>query len=116
MYAIAWSIIKRVGLWSQHDLDHILTKGNQIYKAMNTSSYLTTDDLPESVIINETELTIVKLANYHGRLSQFEHFISNAHRREENTGNGLLLIFNGLSMSITWNKAHFFYLILIAET
>ena len=74
----------------------------------NTSNYLTTEDLPEYVKINETELTIVKLANYHGRLSQVEHFISSVHKTETNTGNGLILIFNGFSMAVIWNKAHFF--------
>ena len=108
MYAIAWSIVKRIGLWSQHDLDLILTEGNQIYKAKNTPNYLTTEDLPGSVKINGNELTVFKLANYHGRLSQLEHFISNVHKNEENTGNGLILIFNGFSMSVIWNKAHFF--------
>ena len=58
--------------------------------------------------INETELTVVKLANYHGRLNQVEHFISNVHKSEVNTGTGLVLIFNGFSMSVIWNKAHFF--------
>ena len=83
MYAIAWSIVKRIGLWSQHDLDHILTEGNQIYKAKNTPNYLTTKDLSRSVKINEIELTVVKLSNYHSRLSQVEHFISNVHKSEE---------------------------------
>ena len=37
-----------------------------------------------------------------------ENFISNAHKNEENIGNGLILIFNGFSISVVWNKAHFF--------
>ena len=78
MYAIAWSIVKRIGLWTNIDLDHILNEGDQIYKLKNTFNYLTTEDLPESVKINETELIIVKLANYHGHLNQVEHFISSS--------------------------------------
>ena len=108
LYAIAWSVVKRTGLWNKNDLDHMLTEGDLIYKGMNTTNYLTTEDLPESVLINESELTIAKLANYHGHLSQVEHFISNAHKNVENIGNGLILIFDGFSISVIWNKAHFF--------
>ena len=78
-----------------------------MYKAKNTPNYPTTKDLPGSVKINEIELTIVNLANYHGRLSQGEHFISNVHKNVDNTGNGVILIFNGFSMGIIWNKATF---------
>ena len=56
------------------------------------------------------------IANYHGRLNQVEHFISNVHKSEANTGNGRILLFNGFSMAVIWNKARFFYLILITET
>ena len=41
----------------KNDLDHILTEGDLIYKGMNTTNYLMTEDLPESVSINESELT-----------------------------------------------------------
>ena len=33
------------------------------------------EENPGSVKINGNELTVFKLANYHGRLSQLEHFI-----------------------------------------
>ena len=82
LYAIAWSTVKLLGLWSKHVLDHILTKGNQICKVKNTPSYLTTDDVPGSVKINEFVVTVVKLANYHSCLSQVEHFISNVQKSE----------------------------------
>ena len=32
LYAIASSIVKRIDLWTHIDLDHILNKGEQIYK------------------------------------------------------------------------------------
>ena len=108
IYAIAWSLFKNVGLWNDKNLNHILVKGDQLYKAKNTVSFLSTEDLPSSVKVNEAEINIVKLYNYHSRLCFFETFISKMHKNEENNGNGLILIFNGFSVCVVWNKAHFF--------
>ena len=108
LYAIGYSVYKRVGLWSKSDLDDILTFGNQLRQTINVDNFLSTDHLPESICVNSTDLQITKLGNYHGNLCTGLHFISNVHVSNENKGNGLILIFNGYSISILWNKAHFF--------
>ena len=48
LYAIGYSV-KRVGLWSKSDLDHILTFGNQLRQTINVDNFLSTDHLPESM-------------------------------------------------------------------
>ena len=108
IYAIVWSMLKTIGTWNEQDLNHILNEGDKLYKAKNTCNFLSTDDLPKSIKLNEAEFNVVKLSNYHGRLSCFETFISNVHKNEENTGNGLVLIFNGFSVSVIWNEAYYF--------
>ena len=107
LYAIGLSVCRRVGLWSKSDLDNILTFGNQLRQSINVENFLSTDDLPETICVNDTDLKITKLDNYHGSLCTGLHFISNVHISNENKGNGLISIFNGYSISILRNKAHF---------
>ena len=52
IYAIAWSMTRRIGLWNEQDLNYILVEGDQLYKAKNTSNFLSLEDLPGSVEIN----------------------------------------------------------------
>ena len=108
LYAIGYSVYKRVGLWNKSDLDNILTIGDQLRKVINKNNFLSTIDLPETVCVNGTDLQITKLDNYHGCLCTGLNFISNVHVSTEIKGNGLILIFNGYSICILWNKAHFF--------
>ena len=59
IYAIAWLWFKNVGSWNEQDLNHILAEGNQLYQAKSTFSFLSTEDIPSSLKINETEINIV---------------------------------------------------------
>ena len=94
--------------WNEQDLNHILNKGDQLSKAKNMCNFLSTEVLPISIKINEAEFNIVKLSNYHGRLSCFNTCISNVHKNDENTGNEPVLVFTGFSVSVIWNKAYYF--------
>ena len=45
LYALCWSQIRKVDFWDRLDLDHILTKGDRLYKTLNTFDMLSVDDL-----------------------------------------------------------------------
>ena len=52
LFAIFWSHIRPIARWNRHDLDRILTEGDQIYKSLNTNDYLSVDDLPTTIELN----------------------------------------------------------------
>ena len=46
LFAIFWSKVRDISSWTKHDLDLILTEGDRVYKSLNTTDYLSADDLP----------------------------------------------------------------------
>ena len=110
LYAIGWSAIRRVGLWSMTDLDHILIEGDKIYKSLNSTKYLSIEDLPHTIMINSINLIMVKLNVYQYSLLSVSNnsVLNELYRNEENHGQGMILIFDMFTISIIWNKANFF--------
>ena len=51
----------RVGLWNTSDMDFVLTEGDKIYKELEAKSFLSVDDLPQIIVIENNEIAIGKL-------------------------------------------------------
>ena len=69
LFSIAWSKLQRVGLWNSSRLDYILNEGDRIYKNLRKSDFLTVDDLPQSLDIENYCLLVTKLRYLEGEIS-----------------------------------------------
>ena len=109
LYAIAGSTIRQITSWTTEDLDNILHKGDALYKSLGATGYLSLDEIPDLINISGTKLTVKKLGLHYGILSNFNsNSIVNIHKSEANKGNGFLIVFNGVTVSLLWNKAYLF--------
>ena len=116
LYAIGWALIRRIGNWKKDDLDHILDSGDAVYKSLGTQNFLSFEEIPNSLELEGVSYRIDKLgfsSDYMFKSSSDS--LKKNHDFQENEGNGFLLLFKGYTISITWSKAFFSYLILIAE-
>ena len=50
--------IHRVGLWNTSDMDFILTEGDKMHKELEATSFLSVDDLPQSIVIENNKIAI----------------------------------------------------------
>ena len=109
LFSIAWSTIRRVGFSNTADIDFILTEGDLIYKQLKAVSFLSVDDLPQSIDIENKKIAIEKLRFYQGTIVPFvEKFLSHSFNDEGNNDDGFLLFIDGFTLSVIWNKAYFF--------
>ena len=65
LFAICWSVIRKVSLWKTADLDHILIEGDKVYKSLNVLDFLAADQLPNVIIQSGRNfcITIDPIAN-----------------------------------------------------
>ena len=101
LYAICFSIIKRVSLWKSFDLDYILDHGDTIFKTIGIPRSPFLNELPQSIAIENTNIDIKLLANYFGFFRQTK--ILENHMTTD-IGNGLIFTTDGYSFSLIWNK------------
>ena len=52
-------------------MDFVLTEGDKMYKELEATSYLSVDDLPQSIVIENNKIAIEKLRFDQGILSAF---------------------------------------------
>ena len=52
LYAIFWSYLRSLSIWKVSDLDKIHIGGDQVFKSLNTRSYLNVDELPRFIETN----------------------------------------------------------------
>ena len=63
LYALCWSVIKCVSVWTTSDLDYVLENGDCLYKSLNTNLTLNVDELPRNVTIEGCSLKVILLEN-----------------------------------------------------
>ena len=68
LYGICFSAFKNISRWMQNDLDCILEKGDQLFKAQRTHSYLSCPQLPRQIKIGNLNVEAQFLDNYFGFL------------------------------------------------
>ena len=109
LFAICWSVIKRVTLWTTSDLDYILENGDSMYKSLNTDNILNVDDLPHNISVEGYMLTVTMLQNETGAISTNNQFdLLERSYKENNTGNRLIFFISGYTFSLIWSKSAFF--------
>ena len=105
LFSIAWSKIRRVGLWTSGDLDHIVTQGDKLYKHLETDNLLTVDDLPHLVNLEYNDLSIVtKLQYEEGEMTFDARNVFSSYSESD----GFLLFIDNYTVAVLWNKAHVF--------
>ena len=105
LYAICYSIIKKISLWKTWDLDYILNHGDETFKAMNILRTLFIYELPKSISIENKNIDVELLANYNGYLGQVKIFENHS---TTDIGNGIIFTTGGYSFSIIWSKKNIF--------
>ena len=108
LFSIAWSAIRRVALWNTTDLDFILSEGDQLYKGLSVGTFISADELPQTIDIENNVVYVEKLRFQQGTMRHTEKFFSSSYDSNINNGNGFLLFIDGYTLSVIWNKANFF--------
>ena len=109
LYAICFSLIKKVNIWKSWDLDYVLDHGDALYKTIvgtNTARPLFLTELPNQVEIENEIVNIEMLSNHYGLLSQNNIF--QEHAPTCDVGNGLIFTTNGFSIALIWTKSGVF--------
>ena len=107
LFAICFSVIKKVTIWKIWDLDYILEQGDALFKKVNISRALSIDELPQQVLIGNVIVDIEMLGNFYGILGQKDYFKNHNVFNSSNVGNGLIFTTGGYSSSIIWSKNTF---------
>ena len=74
LFAICWSVIKRVTVRTTSNLDYILENGDTMYKSLKTDKILNVDDLSHNIIVEGYMLTVTMLQNETGAISTNNQF------------------------------------------
>ena len=98
LYAICFSIVKKVSIWKSYDLDYILEKGDETFKHLGISRPLFMSELPRNILIENTVIEIDMLDNHFGLLGKDNIFEENTLTRD--TGNGLIFMTGGFTISL----------------
>ena len=102
VYAICFSVIKKVTLWKSFDLDYILENGDKSFKMLGHNRALFMSELPQRVLIENQNIEIEKLDHYYGLLGGKNIFEN--HPLVNDNGNGLLLMTGGFTIALIWSK------------
>ena len=110
LYALCWSTIKRVSVWTTSDLDYVLENGDGLFKSINTNMALNVDELPVNVNIEGHSLGVILLENESGVMNTTEqfNFLKMSFQSEMNTGTGAIFFINGYTFALIWNKSGIF--------
>ena len=110
LFAICWSVIKRVTVWSTYDLDYILANGDFMYKSLHTDEVLTLDDLPPNVTVEGCEVQVFRLENESGWINIANRFdmLETSFKNTGNTGSGMIFFISGYTFAVIWSKSGIF--------
>ena len=110
LYALCWSTIKRVSVWTTSDLDYVLENGDSLFKSINTNMALNVDELPVNVNIEGRSLDVILLENEAGVMNTTEqfNFLKMSFQTKTNTGTGAIFFINGYTFALIWNKSGIF--------
>ena len=109
LFALTWSILRKVAIWNAFDLDYILDNGDLVYKKLNLNRSLAIIDLPDNIDTGRGVINIEMLGNetgfltVHNRLNFLQSLL-----KKHTTGDGILFMTLGYTFSILWNKRNYF--------
>ena len=67
-FAIAYVNFRKLNIWRNCDLDIILINGDQLYKTLNRTNYLSVNDLPDRFQIGSVQVQVEYNINNYGIL------------------------------------------------
>ena len=110
LYALCWSVIKRVSVWITSDLDYVLENGDCLYQSLNTNLTLNVDELPRNVTVEEGSLKVILLENETGVMNTTDqlNFLKISFQTKTNTGTGAIFFINGYTFALIWHKLGIF--------
>ena len=101
--ALCWTQIKQVFHCVRRDLDHILVKGDHLYKSLHTSDMLSVDQLPAFVKMYNHDIPVqyLRLETQLATLINGDSFLRDLLTKEVNNSITLCLLFiEGFATSI----------------
>ena len=101
LYAICFSLMKKVSIWKSWDLDYILENGDAVFTVIGIPRALSMNELPQNIMIENHNIEIEMLSEHFGLLGQNELFKDH---KFCDTGNGLIFTTGGFSFSLIWSK------------
>lgn len=104
LFAIIWSVIHKVSLWTSWDLDYILDNGDTIFKSLNTFGAISFDQLPYSITVEGTPVIVTFLNLISGEIT----LSGKAFLNFDGDLNGLMFMTGGFTTSIFLYKTQFF--------
>ena len=109
LISICWGKIKSPGCWKSHDLDHVLIKGDKLYKNINLMRYLGPTDLPSTLWVEEAFFNIkyIQLVTAEIKMSQLD-FLRPSFSQFSDKSNGILFFINQGTIAILWDAKSFF--------
>ena len=109
LFAICFTTVKPVALWTTINLDFILDNGDQIYKELNVTGPLSSQELPTTLHSGHSPVKIKMLHNETGFLSQDISLIFFVKLFQNNEiGDGMLFMTSGFTTGILWTKRNYF--------
>ena len=108
LYAICFSIVKKVSVWKTFDLDYILENGDAKFKLLNIHRLPFLLELPNNIVSESQNIIIELLGTFYGILSQNDIFAFHKRVAPADVGNGLIFMTDGYTFSIIWSKNSFF--------
>ena len=108
LYALCWSVIKRVSVWTTSDLDYFMEKGDCLFKSLNTNLTLNIDELPRNITIEGCSLKVILLENETGVMNVTDQFLKISFQTKTNTGTGAIFFVNGYTFALIWHKLGIF--------
>ena len=58
VFSIEYANFKRLGIWKKCDLDVILMNGDQLYKGLDRTDYLSVTNLPETFHVGSVQVNV----------------------------------------------------------
>ena len=107
LFAICFSIVKKVSLWKPFDLDYILENGDKAFKIVGITRALFMSELPHNMFIENYKIEVEMLQHFVELFKQENIF--EGHDSITDTGNGLIFMTGGYTLSLIWSK-NFVYL------
>ena len=76
LFSVCFSVFKSVSAWNKNDLEYVLEKGDLVYKAQNSITFLSVPELPTTLVIEDFPLTLNFGADRFGFLHRGSNCIS----------------------------------------
>ena len=110
LFSICLSAVKKVPYWNSSDLDYIIREGTNLYRNLGfTTQYLSVDDLPNVVVIENQVIEVLKKQNTvyllsHNGSSELQRFFAD----NSSQNHGAVCILDGISFSIIHSRPYYY--------